>query len=615
MKKSEAREILGLEPNDDPRAFRSDFEETLEYKQDLVKSAPNDELRFGYQQDLLEYKAALQVVVGRKKLRPHADFMIVLLLIAVVASVGWWGYQWHQKEWYVDMKRGVELAEWRAAGLSAIAARKWDQAQEAFREIDKIEPGSVIAEEGFNAIEQGKIDERNQQISYTLGESQAALEAGRWDEAERLAQSIIALDPENEAAQRKLLIIIRERKKQELALMLDTVSEAIEADDITAARQALAQLRQKDPQNTAIKELSHRIKTKAEEIRLRHERAESLYQQATALDTGEYSAPAMILLEEAARLNPTADKITHLYKKMGGYARALRVPQDYPTIPAAIVAARPRDIIRVAAGKYTEPLYIDRPIKLMGSPEGHTVIELPATEAAMITVTPTAIGTHISGFELRHVGFDHSKDRFSGITIQAKDTTVSSCTIVRTAGHGIAVLEGGQGKIRGCKILEAGWDGISVYGEQSAAEISDTLCQNNIQHGIGFWQGGSGMVTNTKALKNGLCGIVAMGAGTSTNLGSNVCSGNREAGILISEGVSAKLTANTCEQNLLSGIVARGQGTEIAMNGNVTNANRQAGILTHDGVKVHEFAGNQANDNRSHQIWRDAKLSSSKQEF
>ncbi|MGB2266842.1 MAG: tetratricopeptide repeat protein, partial [Akkermansiaceae bacterium] len=236
MKKSEAREILGLEPNDDPRAFRSDFEETLEYKQDLVKSAPNDELRFGYQQDLLEYKAALQVVVGRKKLRPHADFMIVLLLIAVVASVGWWGYQWHQKEWYVDMKRGVELAEWRAAGLSAIAARKWDQAQEAFREIDKIEPGSVIAEEGFNAIEQGKIDERNQQISYTLGESQAALEAGRWDEAERLAQSIIALDPENEAAQRKLLIIIRERKKQELALMLDTVSEAIEADDITAAR-------------------------------------------------------------------------------------------------------------------------------------------------------------------------------------------------------------------------------------------------------------------------------------------------------------------------------------------------------------------------------------------
>lgn len=615
MKKSEAREILGLEPNDDPRAFRSDFEETLEYKQDLVKSAPNDELRFGYQQDLLEYKAALQVVVGRKKLRPHADFMIVLLLIAVVASVGWWGYQWHQKEWYVDMQRGVELAEWRAAGLSAIAARKWDQAQEAFREIDKIEPGSVIAEEGFNAIEQGKIDERNQQISYTLGESQAALEAGRWDEAERLAQSIIALDPENEAAQRKLLIIIRERKKQELTLILDTVSEAIEADDITAARQALAQLRQKDAQNTAIKELSHRIKIRAEEIRLRHERAESLYQQATALDTGEYSAPAMILLEEAARLNPTADKITHLYKKMGGYARALRVPQDYPTIPAAIVAARPRDIIRVASGKYTEPLYIDRPIKLMGSPEGNTVIELPAIQAAMITVTPTAIGAHISGFELRHVGFDHSKDRFSGITIQAKDTTVSSCTIVRTAGHGIAVLEGGQGKIRGCKILEAGWDGISVYGEQSAAEISDTLCQNNIQHGIGFWQGGSGMVTNTKTLKNGLCGIVAMGAGTSANLSSNVCSGNREAGILISEGVSAKLTANTCEKNLLSGIVARGQGTEIAMNGNVTNANRQAGILTHDGVTVHEFAGNQANDNRSHQIWRDAKLSSSQQGY
>lgn len=615
MRQSEAREILGLEPNDDPRAFSSDFDETLEYKQELVNNAPNDELRFGYQQDLLEYKAALRVVVGRKKLRPHADFMVVLLLISVIGTVGWWAYQWHQNKWYVDMKRDAMVAEWRAAGLSAIAARKWSVAQEAFREIEKIDPVSATAREGLKAIEQGKIDERNQQISYTLGESQAAFEAGRWDEAESLANSIITLDPDNEAAQRKLLIIIRERKKQEMTKLLSAVSEAIDAENITAARQALALLREKDPQNGKIKDLTYRINTREEEIRLRHERAEDSYQKATELDTGEYSAQAMMLLEEAVRLNPKAEKITKLYKKMGNYARAHRVPQDYPTIPEAIAAARPRDIIRVAPGKYDQPLYIDRPLKLMGSPEGGTIIELSASDAAMITVTPTAIGTHISGFELRHLGFDHSKDRFSGITIQAKDTTVSSCTIMHTAGHGIAVLDGGQGKIMGCKILEAGWDGISVYGEKSAAEISDTLCQNNIQHGIGFWQGGSGMATNAKTLKNGLCGIVAMGAGTSVALQSNICSGNREAGILISEGVSAKLTANTCEQNLLSGIVARGQGTEVAMSENVTNANRQAGILTHEGVKVHEFVSNQANDNRSHQIWRDAKLSKSQQGF
>lgn len=610
MKNKEAREILGLDLGDNPSAFLSDFNETLEYKKSLVESAPSEELRFRYKQELLEYEAALMVVVGERGQRLHTDFIVVLLLIAALSTVAWWGYQWYSKKWYIDMRMESKVVELRAEGLAAVTARKWNLAEAAYRKIDELSPGSKDAVKGREMIKRGKREERKQQISYTLGQSQAALEAGQWDEAERLAKSVFDLAPENEAAQRKLLIIIRERKRQEVSLMMDTLADALESEEIEAAKNTMATLKKRDPSNADIAKLEDAIQSLAEEIKLRYERAEMLYKQATELDTGEYSPQAMIFLEEARRLNPKEAKITNLYKKMGAYSRALHVPGDYITIPEAIAAARPRDIIRVAPGKYTVPVYIDRPIKLTGSIEGGTIIELPAKEAAMITVTPTAIGTEISGLELRHVGFDHSKDRFSGITIQAKNVSVSSCKIENTAGHGIAVLDGAQVQIENCKIKGGGWDGISVYGENSSAEIEDTWCQNNIQHGIGFWQGGSGRVINARATKNGLCGIVAMGKGVDVSLSSNICSENREAGILLCQGVSAKLMANTCEKNLLSGIVARGAETEVAMTENVTNGNHQAGIVTQQGVIINEFTSNSANDNISRQIWRDAELTS-----
>src|SRR5512134_3316235 len=42
----------------------------------------------------------------------------------------------------------------------------------------------------------------------------------------------------------------------------------------------------------------------------------------------------------------------------------LRVPQDYPTIQAAINAAELADIIQVRAGTYNENIILDRPVTL-----------------------------------------------------------------------------------------------------------------------------------------------------------------------------------------------------------------------------------------------------------
>jgi hypothetical protein len=72
----------------------------------------------------------------------------------------------------------------------------------------------------------------------------------------------------------------------------------------------------------------------------------------------------------------------------------LRVPDDYPTIQAAINAAQPADIIQVRAGIYNENLEIDRAITLIAetfdqiNPANNATVINGGTAAATITILP-----------------------------------------------------------------------------------------------------------------------------------------------------------------------------------------------------------------------------------
>jgi hypothetical protein len=72
----------------------------------------------------------------------------------------------------------------------------------------------------------------------------------------------------------------------------------------------------------------------------------------------------------------------------------LRVPDDYPTIQAAINAAQPADIIQVRPGTYNENLEIDRAITLTAetfdqiNPANNATVINGGTAAATITILP-----------------------------------------------------------------------------------------------------------------------------------------------------------------------------------------------------------------------------------
>jgi CHAT domain-containing protein/Tfp pilus assembly protein PilF len=65
--------------------------------------------------------------------------------------------------------------------------------------------------------------------------------------------------------------------------------------------------------------------------------------------------------------------------------RVITVPDDFPTIQAAIDAAEPEDTVHVLAGRYAEALLIEKPLALAG--EGRTETEIAAPDAGQDVIT------------------------------------------------------------------------------------------------------------------------------------------------------------------------------------------------------------------------------------
>src|SRR5690349_11177088 len=88
-------------------------------------------------------------------------------------------------------------------------------------------------------------------------------------------------------------------------------------------------------------------------------------------------------------------------------ATVLRVPEEFPTIQAAISAAETADIIQVRAGTYNENLIIDRPVTLTAevfdsaNPANNATI-IDGGGGAVVTVTPNLTQMPIlRGFVIR----------------------------------------------------------------------------------------------------------------------------------------------------------------------------------------------------------------------
>jgi len=135
----------------------------------------------------------------------------------------------------------------------------------------------------------------------------------------------------------------------------------------------------------------------------------------------------------------------------------LFVPQDYPTIQAAVDAAQPGDTVRIASGRYTENLIIEKSVQVIGSGRQTTRIEAQAPNeevvricvgegSALLSEVFVAGGKHgvlaIAGTSteigLHHLGIDACSQ--SGVFTYGAGAVLLDDVFVNQGNEGIGVV-------------------------------------------------------------------------------------------------------------------------------------------------------------------------------
>ncbi len=276
--------------------------------------------------------------------------------------------------------------------------------------------------------------------------------------------------------------------------------------------------------------------------------------------------------------------------------RTLVVPDQHPTIQAAINAARAGDTIRVKAGTYSESARLIEGIRLMG--EGKDVVKV---RSASTTNTLNGDGIKkgfVSGLTFEHADkSNNAGSRYAVVSLGGGCAVeITDCRIQMGDGTGITVANGSP-KITECILERNGRNGIAITGSNAHPAIARNQCRFNEQDGIIFLQAATGDVQSNVCETNGRNGIVAGGPGTTPTLTGNQCRGNGRDGIEFGDGASGDLRENICEGNKRNGVSVYGKGAGCKLLSNTCRNNTMCGIWCEAG-SLSVRTANQLSGNR-----------------
>lgn len=528
-----------------------------------------------------------------------------LVILLLLSGGGYWGYQeWQgrQETEVTETETGRELQNHLD---DALEKRRLDEAEALVERMAEtgVEP-EIVA--GARArVEQGRAEEKGQEIAFLALNARSALEAGRLSEAERFCSQIEKLEANHPVVREVRGAVEKGRKEARIDLITKAIGQALAKEDWATAEGQLKTLGQEIPNDQRVREFRVSLSKAKEEARQRRARAAGLVQQARALDDGTYSEEAMRLLAEAIRLHPSAENRA-VYRKMSAYGKVIRVPGEHDTIAAALKVAEANDRIMVDEGTFYESLQIPDGVTLVGASGGETVIECPAKDGAVVTVSPGAGSVRLTSLTLRHSGLASEEERFPILAVNGGEVEGENLKVIRASGHGVAVLNGGKVRLRRCQIIDSGWDGVAAMGDGSIVELSEVKSQKNLHHGVDFWEGASGTVSDSVLSENGLNGFLSIGGARAIKVTNTRCQKNREVGLFVSGGVGLTLENCQVQENLLGGIFVGGGARKVSWSGNRVAGNGEVGVVFEKGVDLVSEEANVVEGNDGRQIWRDA---------
>ncbi len=601
----DAMKVLGYEPGAIVSPHLPAFGKVAEKLGELVRATRDEKLQTSFREELYRLNDALRVVEAERYREPPLRakgmglrLVLSLLLAGCVVAAGWYGNQQLIEGRQSRDNQNLEALAGNAR--LAVESRDWARAESIYSKLMELEFDPERAREGLRRISEGKEEARRQKLGFLLGSTRAAIEERNWDEANARLKELLGMEASHPEAAALLKLIRDGRMDDQIVVLLEKSQEALQDEQWTTLVDHTARLESIAPGH---EQLAGFKAATVEGMRIMEERrirARKLYEKALALDKGEFSESALETLREAIRLDDRKE-YENLYNKMSAYTRLLMVPRDYSTINEALAFARPNDKIRIAAGTFTESLILNVKVDLEGAGHDKSIIQCDAS-ASVLLATREASGSRVAAVTLRQTGIVHTGERYSVALADGSELSLEDCHIDKGSGHGVAVINGGTGRLRNVQVSECGWDGLAVNGEGSTAEAGDCRFELNIHHGIDAWGGGRVVITKSRITRNGLSGVVLMSKGMQSELVQCTIDGNREVGISISSGARAVLRANRAQGNLLGGILVVGDGTTAAMEGNVAEKNNKFGIEVDRRSTVRPFRDNIARENTGEQL-------------
>ena len=284
--------------------------------------------------------------------------------------------------------------------------------------------------------------------------------------------------------------------------------------------------------------------------------------------------PAETLVEpaksEPGRTGSEPEPVAH-----SSSVRAYVVPDQYPTIQAAIDAAEAGSLVLVKPGVYQEALKFKEGIELRGENPETTVVRWTRTTRPPANQGPDfsilAIADCQSG-TIRDLSFAYERSestedpgespRLDAIRIVNSSVTVQNCRATRFPNSG-----------------------ISVYGGRSSPVLIENQSRLNQGAGIAFQDGAQGKASQNICEQNEESGVLISGAGTTPELSENQCRKNHRAGVMFRDGAQGISSRNICVQNLEHGILVTGSNTAPLLLNNQCRSNQAAGIYFMHGAK------------------------------
>ncbi len=630
---TEARKILGLGPDEDPRPLLADFRRARERIAEIVRNETDAVLAASYQDGLIEFDRAIAA------LREHLESLEIpevpsapsapLIPSALSAQttpprrwrwLAWLGalgiaaacaaalYLYHEQDKALRIQARITRLE--RAGSSWVENRRWQEAADAFAEIENLSPGSPTALLGRRSIEAGMAEEQAQFVAYWTGQAVAELETGRLDEAQVSIRRVLEKFPNEKEATAVLTKIgeaqARQAREAAIAAARKLLDERQWEAAIAAARAILATSPDDaDARNVLIESNDALAKFTADQ-----RKARELLNKALARDHGQFDQLALDWLREAAALAPDDKEIAARLEKMASYTRTLRVPEDYATPAEALAAAHERDRIVLAENTWKGPLVIHTAVDLEGAGSSKTTVECPASDGCPITIGPQARGVRVSGITFRHESFlATGKERFSAALVSGGSATFVACKFSDASGHGLVVIDKGEATASRCRFSDNGWNGAAVTGAGSSLTVRESEALDNFQHGIESWSGAAVTLVNNRCEGNCLNGIhVDNGVGTAGIEGNQLVA-NREFGLVLNSAGSGKITGNTARANLLGGFVIRAAAAKTRVTRNEATLNQGPGLVLEKGLPAAAYADNILSKNLPTEVLTDVDLS------